>query len=183
MDYVIETPRLGLRRIQETDFDALYAFLGDPEVMYAWEHGFSQEGVRAFIANTMRRYHEDGFAHFAAIEKASGTLIGAIGPIVEVVEDLPYIGLGYILHKGYWGMGYALEGAAASMQYAFDVLGAEKVIAEIRPENLPSQKVAQTLGMTVEREFVKHYRGTDMPHLIYSKTSESLRPLGVHDFA
>ncbi len=183
MDYVIETPRLGLRRIQEADFDALYAFLGDPEVMYAWEHGFSQEDVRAFIARTMRRYREDGFAHFGAIEKASGTLIGAIGPIVEVVEDVPYIGLGYILHKGYWGKGYALEGAAASMQYAFDVLGAEQVIAEIRPENLPSQKVAQKLGMTVEREFVKHYRGKDMPHLIYSKTRDAIRPLGGHEFA
>lgn len=170
MDYVLETPRLGLRRIRETDFDALYAFLGDPEVMYAWEHGFSQEDVLAFIARAMQRYREDGFAHFAAIEKETGTLIGAIGPIVEVVEDVPYIGLGYILHKDCWGMGYALEGAAASMQYTFDVLGAEKVIAEIRPENLSSRKVAQKLGMTVEREFVKHYRGKDMPHLIYSKT-------------
>ena len=183
MTYIIETPRLKLRHIEEADFDALFVFLGDPEVMYAWEHGFSQEDVRDFMARTMRRYREDGFAHFAAIEKASGTLIGLIGPIVEVVEDVPCTGLGYILHKDYWGMGYALEGAKASMQYAFDVLGAQKVIAEIRPENTASQKVAQRLGMTVERMLIKRYREKDMPHLIYSKTSESIRPLGVHEFA
>lgn len=58
------------------------------------------------------------------------------------------------------------------MAYAFDRLGAQKVIAEIRPENRPSRRVAERLGMWVEREFVKHYRGKEMPHLIYSKTRE-----------
>lgn len=140
--------------------------------MYAWEHGFSQDEVRDFMERTFARYREDGFAHFAAIEKETGALIGLVGPIVEVVDDTPYIGLGYILKKQFWGKGYATEGAKACMEYAFDRLGALDVIAEVRPENLPSRRVAERLGMRVEKKFVKHYRGKDMPHLIYSKARE-----------
>lgn len=39
--------------------------------------------------------------------------------------------------------------------------------AQIRPNNLPSVKVAERLGMTVRSQFVKRYRGKDMIHLIY----------------
>ncbi len=172
MDWILESERLRFRHIVEADFLSLSDLLQDEEVMYAWEHGFSHEEVRGFMERTFARYREDGFGHFAAIEKETGAFIGVIGPIVEVVEDVPYMGLGYILKKRYWGKGYAVEGAKACMAYAFDRLGAQKVIAEIRPGNRPSRRVAERLGMRVEREVVKHYRGKEMPHLIYSKTRE-----------
>lgn len=172
MNWICESQRLRFRHIEETDYLSLCELLQDKEIMYAWEHGFSQEEVRGWMERTFARYREDGFGHFAAIEKETGAFVGVIGPIVEVVEDVPYMGLGYLLKKQYWGKGYATEGADACMQYAFTVLGAQKVIAEIRPENLPSRRVAERLGMQVEREFIKHYRGKEMPHLIYSKTRE-----------
>ncbi len=172
MAWILESQRLRFRRIEEADFSNLCGLLQDKEVMYAWEHGFSEEEVRGWMERTFARYHEDGFSHFAVIEKEGGAFVGVMGPIVEVVEDVAYTGLGYILKKQYWGKGYATEGAKACMQYAFTVLKAQKVIAEIRPENLPSRRVAERLGMRVEREFIKHYRGKEMPHLIYSKTRE-----------
>lgn len=57
------------------------------------------------------------------------------------------------------------------MEYAFDNLNANKVIAEIRPDNLPSEKVAEKLGMRIESEFVKHYNVLDIGHLIYSRSN------------
>lgn len=38
---ILETQRLILREIMAADFDAWSAVLGDPEVMYAYEHGFN----------------------------------------------------------------------------------------------------------------------------------------------
>ena len=55
------------------------------------------------------------------------------------------------------------------MAYAFSSLGARRVIAEIRPENRRSRRVAERLGMQVTGEFVKRYHGKDMLHLIYSR--------------
>lgn len=39
---VMETERLLIRRITRKDLDALLAIMGKPEVMYAWEHGFTK---------------------------------------------------------------------------------------------------------------------------------------------
>lgn len=75
---------------------------------------------------------------------------------------------GYILKKEFWHNGYAYEGAKALIEYAFDVLQEKQVIAEIRPTNTSSQKVAKKLGMKVIGNFVKIVHGKEMLHLIYS---------------
>jgi len=49
------------------------------------------------------------------------------------------------------------------MTYAFNELGEDRVISLIRPENLPSRRVAERNGMTVEKEI--DFAG--LPHLVY----------------
>ena len=169
---VIETERLVLRELTEADFDAAREILGDARVMYAWEHGFSDAETRAWIAENIARYRRDGFSYLAAVERGSGALAGFIGPLVETVDGVRRTGVAYILGKNFWGRGYASEGAAACVDYAFDQLGAAEVIAEIRPENSASRRVAERLGMTARESFVKIYKGKEMPHLIYVITKE-----------
>ena len=172
---VIETERLVLRELTEADFEAAREILGDTRVMYAWEHGFSDWETRAWIAENIARYRRDGFSYLAAVERAGGALAGFIGPLVETVDGERRMGVGYILGKNFWGRGYATEGAAACVDYAFDQLGADGVIAEIRPENGASRRVAERLGMTARESFVKIYKGKEMPHLIYIVTKDERR--------
>ena len=54
--------------------------------------------------------------------------------------------MGWSLHRDATGKGYAVEAAAATMDYAFEVLGWHDVIHCIAPENLPSAAVATRLG-------------------------------------
>ena len=169
---MIETERLIMREITEADFEAASRILGDAGVMYAWEHGFSEEEVRRWIGECIRRYKDDGFSYLAAVEKTSGEIIGFIGPLVETIEGCRHFGGAYILMKERWGMGYATEGARASLACAFERLGAERVIAVIRPENSASRGVAERLGMEIEGRFIRHYRGKEMPHLIYAISKE-----------
>ncbi|WP_278550565.1 GNAT family N-acetyltransferase [Cloacibacillus evryensis] len=169
---MIETERLIMREITEADFEAASRILGDAGVMYAWEHGFSEEEVRRWIGECIRRYKDDGFSYLAAVEKTSGEIIGFIGPLVETIEGCRHFGVAYILMKERWGMGYATEGARASLACAFERLGAERVIAVIRPENSASRGVAKRLGMEIEGRFIRHYRGKEMPHLIYAISKE-----------
>jgi RimJ/RimL family protein N-acetyltransferase len=61
------------------------------------------------------------------------------------------MGLGYIIHRPFWGRGFATEAAAASRDHAFEMLGEQRVIAPVRPENIPSQRVALKLGMQPEK--------------------------------
>ena len=174
MNCIIESERLKLRKITSDDFDDLCEILQDIEVMYAWEHAFSDSEVAEWIDKNIKRYEADGFSYYAAIEKETNQFIGVIGPLIEDIEGVRYIGIAYILNKRSWNKGYAVEGAKASIEYAFNTLNAAKVIAQIRPENLSSRRVAEKLGMEVENVYIKHYSGKDMPHLIYSIRKQKL---------
>jgi RimJ/RimL family protein N-acetyltransferase len=87
--------------------------LQDIEVMYAWEHAFSDEEVSKWISENIERYETDGFSYFAAVEKETNRLIGVIGPLIEEIENRKCIGVAYILNKSYWNKGYAVEGVRA----------------------------------------------------------------------
>lgn len=167
--FVIETPRLIMRKIRSDDFTFLKEILGDIEIMYAWEHAFSDDEIKNWINENLRRYEEDGYSYFAAIEKASGSFLGVCGLISERADDEKHLGIGYIFNKKYWGMGYVHECAEGCIRYAADVLGQSEITAQIRPENTSSRRVAEKLGMTVKKQFVKVYRGKEMPHLLYCR--------------
>ncbi|MFE6169428.1 GNAT family N-acetyltransferase [Viridibacillus arvi] len=170
MEWILQSDRLRFRKITKEDFNNLCAFLQDIDVMYAWDHAFSDEEVNEWIDKNLNRYDQDGFSYFAAIEKETEKFIGVIGPMIDSIEGVSYIEIAYILDKAFWGKGYAIEGAEACMNYAFNELNAEKVIAQIRPDNLASCKVAEKIGMKIEGEFMKNYRGRDILHLIYSRS-------------
>lgn len=85
-----------------------------------------------------------------------------------VKEGEEYIGVAYILNKNFWGKGYAVEGVGACINYAFNVLDAKKVIAQIRPSNIRSLNVAKRLNMKLEGSYIKIYENKKMEHLIYS---------------
>lgn len=173
----IKTERLYLRELTISDEAELKTFLQDEEVMYAWEAPFTDTEVTAWLTENLRRYKADGFSFYAVIEKCSGKFLGVCGPLIETINGERRMGVAYIFNKACWGNGYAAEAAQASVNYAFGALGAEEVIAEIRPENKKSRRVAERLGMEVCGSFVKTYKGKEMPHFIYvlSKPQKSGR--------
>ncbi|WP_290776437.1 GNAT family N-acetyltransferase [Anaerofustis sp.] len=166
---ILETSRLILREICPNDYSAISMILQDSEVMYAWEHAFSNTEVIEWIEENIKRYDRDGYGYWAVIEKESNDLIGLCGLMVERVDYEVYTGIGYIFKKDIWGKGYAFESALGCMDYAFKVLNLTEVTAQIRTENISSIKTAEKLGMRVKKEFIKKYKGKEMPHLLYSK--------------
>lgn len=163
----IETARLRLRKLRMSDFDALRPILQDIEVMYAWEHAFSDEEVRDWLAENLRRYQADGYSYLAAEDRENGNLLGTTGLLTEQVDGTARLGIGWIYGKRFWGKGFAQEGAAALLRCAFETMGAENVIAAIRPENQSSRRLAERLGMTPKGSFLRPYRGKLLEHLIY----------------
>jgi ribosomal-protein-alanine N-acetyltransferase len=56
------------------------------------------------------------------------------------------------LRREMWGNGFATEAARACRDYGFQQLNAAYLISLIRPENLPSRRVAERNGMTVWKQ-------------------------------
>ncbi len=163
-----ETERLRLRELTAEDLPALRAILQDPETMTAYEGPFDDAEVDAWLARMRDRYAEDGFGLWAVLLRESGEMIGQCGLTRQWISGEQVIEVGYLFRREHWHRGYATEAAAACRDYAFDVLGADRVYAQVRDINLPSMNVAIRLGMTVRTRFVKHYRGVDMPHLAFA---------------
>lgn len=163
----IETKRLILREMTENDLPALRKILQNEEVMYAYEHAFSEEEVIKWFENQRRRYREDGFGLWAAVLKDSGEMIGQCGITYQDLGNERVPETGYLFQKKFWHSGYATEAAQACNRYAFDVLGMAEIYSIIRDNNLPSRKVAERNGMEICCSITKHYYGIDMPHVVY----------------
>lgn len=64
------------------------------------------------------------------------------------------------------------KGAKAMAEYAFETMGVEKLICDIRPMNTESIAVAKRIGMKETGSFVKIYHGEEMPHLVFELDRE-----------
>lgn len=166
MRSIFETPRLVLRELAETDLDFVAAMLGHAEVMCFWPRPFTREEALGWIRRQQERYVRDGHGYWLALEKSTGQPVGQMGVVASEVDGVTEPNLGYILHRPFWGRGFATEAAAHCRDYVFRSLGRRRVVATIRPENLPSQKVALRIGLQAERLIA--YAG--FPHLLFAAT-------------
>ena len=162
----LKTQRLAFRRLRSDDFDNLCKILQDEKAMYAYEHAFSDEEVKEWLDKQLARYRIYGFGLWAVTLRETGEFIGQCGLTVQNTDQGQALEIGYLFRREFWHCGYATEAAQACKKFAFETLGAKEVCSIIRKNNLPSRRVAERNGMTVKGEFVKHYYGMDMPHLI-----------------
>ncbi len=164
---ILQTERLFLRKLTADDLPALRRILQDKEVMYAYEHAFTEEEVREWLARQFERYEEYGFGLWAVCRKETGQMIGQCGITMQDWEGKLVPEVGYLFEKAYWHRGFATEAAIACKEYAFHKLGFSQVYSIIRDNNLPSQAVAKRNGMKPVGQFTKHYYGIDMPHIVF----------------
>lgn len=180
-DLVLETERLRLRRFRREDVDAVFAIIGDDVAMQYYPRTFDRHDAKQWVERNLRRYTEYRHGLFAVMLKESGAVIGDCGVIHQIVEGEPQLEIGYHFRRDQWGHGYATEAARACMALAFQEFGAVKVISLIRPENMPSRRVAERNGMKLEREVI-HY---NLLHLVYamkrSDFPQGLKPNIRHD--
>ncbi len=164
---ILETERLFLREMNQSDFDSLCKILQDEDTMYAYEGAFSDDEVHEWLDRQIVRYQKWNFGLWAVILKETDEMIGQCGLTMQPWKDTEVLEIGYLFNRDYWHKGYATEAAKACKQYAFEALEAEEVCSIIRDTNIASQNVAIRNGMTARDSWIKHYRGVDMPHYRY----------------
>ena len=161
---ILETERLYLREMGQSDFTSLCKIMQDQETMYAYEGAFSYSEVQEWLDRQIRRYQKWGFGLWAVILKETGGMIGQCGLTMQPWKEEEVLEIGYLFNRRFWHKGYAVEAARACKQYAFETLNAKEVCSIIRDTNIASQNVAIRNGMTMTDSWTKHYRGVDMPH-------------------
>jgi RimJ/RimL family protein N-acetyltransferase len=153
---ILETERLSLREITEDDLDDLLEIWGDPETMRFFPRTLDSQAMREWIERNQRRYEQYGHGLWATTMRSERKLVGDCGLVIQEVEGIEELEVGYHFNRKYWGRGFATEAARACMDYAFERLGRRRVISLIRPENMPSRRVAERNGLRVEKEVLWH---------------------------
>ncbi len=146
---LLDTPRLRLRELRESDFDAYASLCADAEVMRYVGGTLSREDAWRHLAMLIGHWSLRGYGMWALEEAATGAFVGRLG--LHNPEGWPGRELGWTLARAYWGRGYAFEAATAALHVAFDSLGWSRVISLISPQNLRSIRLAERLGERFER--------------------------------
>jgi [ribosomal protein S5]-alanine N-acetyltransferase len=144
---VLETKRLILREMVLHDVDDLLEVLSDPEAMQFYPQPFDRQMTQTWIERNVQRYAEHGFGLWALILKQTGKLIGDCGLVVQEVDGVEEIEIGYHIRRDLWGKGLATEAAQSCRDYGFSQLGFSKFISLINPANIASCRVAEKNGM------------------------------------
>jgi ribosomal-protein-alanine N-acetyltransferase len=160
----IQTPQLLLREFTLQDADALSLVLSDPQTMRYYPAPVDRAGVEQWIERNRRRYLDDGVGLWGMELTRTGEIIGDCGIVLQLVEGERLYEIGYHLRRDFWGRGLATEAAMACRDWAFAHLKTDRLISLIRPENMPSRRVAARNGMTVWKEV--DFRG--LLHYVYS---------------
>jgi RimJ/RimL family protein N-acetyltransferase len=146
------------------DLDFVASMLADPAVMRFYPKTLNRGAAEVWVRRQMRRYRDDGHGLWLVLDRESGEPVGQVGLLNQHVDGADEAEIGYLLASSRWGRGYATEAAAAARDHAFRALGKGRVISLIRPENVPSQRVAVRIGMRVEKraQFAGH------EHLVFA---------------
>lgn len=164
MTVLIETDRLQMRKFTLDDADAVLEFSTCPDVTrFTGDAGTvrSKQEAENLIRNVwLAEYEKYGYARYALVHKGDQKVIGFCGVKYEPELGLPDIG--YRILPAYWGKGLATEAVRATLKYAREVLGLERIIVEVVDQNLASNKLLLKLGFrhvdTYEKDGFTIYR-------------------------
>ncbi|MFK3935897.1 GNAT family N-acetyltransferase [Alkalihalobacillus sp. NPDC078783] len=146
----IRTERLTIRSFKERDWEELYAYTKDANVMhFIPEDPFSQNQAKEFvIKNSSKNAH-----YVAVVLNRTDMLIGHLS-FAPCFGDFTYE-IGWIFNPSYYNKGFATEAALAVLTHAFKCMNVHRIIATCQPENPASYKIMEKLGMRREGYFKK----------------------------
>lgn len=98
-----------------------------------------------------KRYSESTGGMNVLIDKQNNQLIGQCGLLVQTIEQIERIEIGYSILPEFWGKGFATEAAIKCKNYAFENNLTNSLISRVHIENVGSEIVAKNNGMTLEK--------------------------------
>lgn len=144
----IKTKRLWIRTFEATDWNAVYAYTSNHDVMaYIPEGQFSEEDAKEFV-------HQNSGVHaenFPVLLLEENILIGHM--VFHRYFGEHTYEIGWVFNPVFHKRGYASEAAQAILDFGFGEMKVHRIIATCQPQNTPSYRVMEKIGMRQEGFF------------------------------
>ena len=175
-----KTSRLRLRTLQPGDQEFLASLDSDPVVMQYIHSGALSPQVALDWAESQvemapRRWHlHKWIAELPRQQIRIGWIElakfhGVFDPDESRMSD--DVSLGYEFASAYWGHGYAAEAARPVLEYAFETLELDRVVAFVHAANTRSMRVLTKLGFVQNPNSTHRDEGRN-ECLLYALTKE-----------
>jgi ribosomal-protein-alanine N-acetyltransferase len=145
----LHTRRCVLRAWKASDLPAWCAMNADPEVRRYFPGIATEEQALGEAQRCRDAIAQRGWGMWALEIPGELPFAGFVGLNAPHYDApwVPAVEVGWRLPKAAWGQGYATEAAAAALDFGFTRLGLAEIVAITVPDNAPSRRVMQRLGM------------------------------------
>jgi ribosomal-protein-alanine N-acetyltransferase len=172
MNLELQSERLLLRPLSESDLDISVEILTDPQVMrYVTAQvmryvtaAYTREQVAEEMPVALKRGGGGCIGIWCVVDRAAGEKLGTAVLLPIPIEekdtnwdlvggpDLPdrEIEIGYMLKPKAWGKGYATEITKRLLKFAFEATPLEEIVAVTDPHNEASKSVLLKSGLRYE---------------------------------
>jgi ribosomal-protein-alanine N-acetyltransferase len=150
--YKITTPQLGLRELDPSDAEQMFALNNAEVLRFTGDSPFLSVAAAYNFLENYPDYKMNGFGRLAVVVKESEeVVVGWCGLKRDMKTN--EVDIGYRLFKAHWGKGYATEASKACMDFGINKLKLPRIIGTASKDNLASIRVFDKLGMKHEKEF------------------------------
>lgn len=162
---VPESARLEFAPVGEEHLQPFLRLALDPRMTMLVGHGrpWSERYARREFGSLVDHWEAYGFGGYALAYKHEFAGLVSLSLVDEA--DRSAVELGWWIAPSFWGDGLAQEAAHAAALHAESELGAQRLIARCRPDNLGSRRVAESLGMQLEGTQPRKHGGG--PSVVY----------------
>jgi RimJ/RimL family protein N-acetyltransferase len=167
-----ETPRVRLRRLRRGDFHEVAAMAADPEQMRFYPRPKTSPEVLEWLDWNLTLYEERGFGTWYLELVPDGAFVGYCGIRPLLLDGTQEVEVAWHIKKTHWNRGLATEAASAAIRLGFGDFELSRLVAIVHPDNWPSRRVAEKLGMVSERHLIHHGE----PIIVYARRQEDKRP-------
>lgn len=146
----IRTERLSIREFQFHVWQSVLEYTSDSTIMkYMPEGVFSERDAKEFVNKNIGENAEK----FPVILNDGNLLVGHI--VFHKWFGAHTYEVGWVVNSKYHNHGFASESSRAVLKYGFEEMKLHRIIATCQPENVPSYRVMEKIGMKREGHFKK----------------------------